>query len=113
MLIGTILHKMGFKEKCAKDGSEALLLYAKNFAAGQPYVAVILDLNIPQGMGGIETMDKLREVDPKVAGYVMSGDPHHPAMTNFREYGFSGVLEKSFRYEELEKALRKATSRFA
>ena len=75
---------------------------------------MILDLNIPGGMGGEEAMKHLLEIDPAARGYVSSGRTDDPVMMNFGSYGFSGSIEKPYFYlnkelmESFSKLLRDA-----
>ena len=75
---------------------------------------MILDLNIPGGMGGQEAMRRLLEIDPGAKGYVSSGRTDDPVMMDFQTFGFSGTIEKPYFYlnkqlmEEFSKSLRGA-----
>jgi DNA-binding NarL/FixJ family response regulator len=53
-------------------------------------------LTIPGGMGGKETIRRLREIDPDVKGIVASGYSNDPVVANFRDYGFCGSLPKPY-----------------
>ncbi|HJV66064.1 MAG TPA: response regulator [Geomonas sp.] len=95
---GETLKRYGFAVEFANDGSEAVKLYRAHRDAGTPFAAVILDLNIPGGMGGAETMKQLLEIDPSARGYVSSGRTDDPIMMNYQSYGFSGTIEKPYFY---------------
>ncbi len=103
-----ILLKIGYEVECATNGAEAIEAYKKAQEAGEPFLAVFLDLNIPGGMGGKETMRQLLEIDPHAKGFVTSGDSSDPSMTRCREFGFCGAVEKRslFLKEELASALK-------
>src|SRR6266568_113842 len=90
---GETLKRYGFEVEFANDGNEAVELYREHHQAGTPFAAVILDLNIPGGMGGAETMKMLLEIDPSAKGYVSSGRTDDPVMMDFHSYGFSGTIE--------------------
>lgn len=51
-----------------------------------------MDLTVPGGMGGKETIKKLLEIDPEVSAIVSSGHANDPIMVNYLKYGFKGVL---------------------
>jgi PAS domain S-box-containing protein len=106
-LVSEMLSRLGFTVDCAEDGAEAIDLYKKAKVSGNPYDAIILDLTIPGGMGGKETIERLREIDPGVKGIVSSGYSNDPIMSNFQQYGFRGVVAKPYRIEELKKVLNK------
>jgi DNA-binding NarL/FixJ family response regulator len=64
-----------------------------------------MDLTVPGGMGGIEAIEKLKAIDPDVRAIVSSGYSNDPVMSNFREYGFKGVIAKPYRSQELSAIL--------
>ena len=73
---------------------------------GKPFSAVIMDLTIPGGMGGKETISELKVYDVQVKAIVSSGYSNDPVMANFKDYGFSGVVIKPYRMDELSQVLR-------
>jgi CheY-like chemotaxis protein len=105
-VIGEMLLKLGYEPGFAREGTEAIALYQHRAAAGLPFAAVIMDLTIPGGMGGQETIKKLIEIDPGASVIVASGYSNDPVMADFESYGFSGVLAKPFTAEVLATVLR-------
>jgi two-component system, cell cycle sensor histidine kinase and response regulator CckA len=100
-----LLEELGYTVECAENGSETVDLYLKRKKQGLPFAAVILDLTVPGEFGGRETIKDLLEIDPDVKAIACSGYTNGPAMANYLEYGFSGVLCKPFRLEELSAAM--------
>jgi DNA-binding NtrC family response regulator len=76
--------------------------------SGKPFDVVVLDLIIPGGMGGKETIEMLKTVDPGVKAILTSGHAVDPVLTNFWEYGFFGVIRKPFVIKELDVSIRQA-----
>ena len=101
-----LLETIGYEVDTAADGSEAIALYREAMRAEQPYHAVVLDLTVPAGIGGRETMARLLEIDPGVKAVVSSGYSTDPVMANYREHGFCGVAVKPYRLAELAKTLQ-------
>ena len=58
---------------------------------------MILDLTVPGGLGGKETMEQLLEIDPGVKAIVSSGYSEDPIMAESRRYGFSGIIAKPYK----------------
>jgi len=82
-------------------------MYREALASGNPCDAVILDLTIPGGMGGRETIARLREIDPGVRAIVSSGYSNDPIMANPREFGFQEMVSKPFQMQEIGEALQR------
>ena len=102
---GKMLTKLGYEVDFARDGSEAIELYKKSKNSGRPFGVVIIDLTIPGGMGGRETMQKLLEIDPYVKAIVSSGYSDDAVMSNYTNYNFKGVIAKPYRIEELSRTV--------
>jgi len=100
-LIVRCLRKQGYEVVESKDGKETIRLYSEAMEAGTSFDLVLSDLTIEGGMGGIETMQALRQIDPKVRAVVSSGYSDAPAMANPGEYGFMAVLPKPYPPQDL------------
>jgi PAS domain S-box-containing protein len=96
-----ILMELGYDVSCASDGAETIALYQDAARSGRPFDAVIMDLTIPGGMGGKETIQQLLSIDPQVTAIVSSGYSNDPIMSDFEKYGFRGVATKPYRIEKL------------
>lgn len=89
----------------ARDGAAALELYRREKEAGAPFDLVILDLSVPEGLGGKDAIGLLKAYDPAVRAIVSSGYSHDPAVQNFSAYGFSGRLSKPYKISDLKELL--------
>lgn len=83
------------------DGNDTVRLYQQAMQDGRPFDLVVLDLSIPNGMGGLRTMEKLRAMDPQVLAIVSSGYSDDPVMAQPAAYGFTAVLPKPYEPVEL------------
>ena len=101
-----LLEHIGCEVECAVNGTDAIKKYRKAINSDKPFVVVILDLTIPGGLGGKDTMARLLEIDPEVNAIVSSGYSNDPVMANYRDYGFSSVVSKPYRIGELRKVLQ-------
>ena len=106
-LCKAVLNHLGYDANTASDGAEAIASYETAKATGKPYDAVLLDLTVTGGMGGIEAAAKLKELDPAAKLIVSSGYSDAPAMARFAEYGFDAVLVKPWTVQEMSEVLRR------
>jgi PAS domain S-box-containing protein len=99
------LKKAGYEVDTARDGAGAVALFRIAMEKQRPYHAVILDLTIPGGMGGLDTIKALKTMDSTVRGIVSSGYSHDPVMSNPMHYGFSGAMQKPYKLTDLTRTL--------
>ncbi|MCJ7542721.1 MAG: response regulator, partial [Desulfobacterales bacterium] len=104
-MVGRMLEMLGYESELAKEGTEAIRMYKEARESEKPYDAVILDLTVPGGMGGKEAIKKLLEIDPEVKAIVSSGYSDDSVLSNFKEYGFKGIIPKPFESRSLGKVL--------
>jgi PAS domain S-box-containing protein len=102
-----VLEHLGYTSVLAADGQEALRLYQEHREAGTPIDLIIMDLTIPGGMGGKETIKELLAIDPHAKVIVASGYSNDPVMANYRDYGFAAMLSKPFDVQELTTEIEK------
>jgi PAS domain S-box-containing protein len=100
-----ILTKIGYTAEAVTNGAQAIERYTQTYGTDKAFDAVILDLTIPGGKGGKETIAELREINPDIKAIVSSGYSHDPVMANYEFYGFSSVLQKPYRIEEISQIL--------
>ncbi len=105
MVAAELLRSLGHQVETAEHGMAALELFQAARHAGAPYEVVILDLTVRGGMGGLETLRKMREIDPGVKAVVSSGYSDDAALSSHRQYGFQSFLRKPYDQDELERVL--------
>ncbi|UCF05170.1 MAG: PAS domain S-box protein [bacterium] len=105
-----IIEEIGFTVVTASDGAETIELFSASKEKGNHFDAIIMDLTIPGGMGGLETIRKLREIDREVRVIVSSGYSNDPVLANYAEYGFNGYIPKPYKLGEMRSALSKVLS---
>jgi two-component system, cell cycle sensor histidine kinase and response regulator CckA len=109
-IIGAILEKAGYTVHYADNGDQTLAVYNAARREKEPFDVVILDLVVPAGMGGKETMGKLLSLHPEVKAIVCSGYSNDPVMAHYKQYGFKEVLVKPFNPDELTRIVKKVLS---
>ena len=106
---GEALTRMGYEVQFAQDGAEGARLYREKMDADRPFHAVIMDLTIPGGMGGKEAVGEILRIDPDAKIIASSGYSNDPVMSDFRQYGFCGIITKPYRIEELGELMSRVT----
>ena len=109
-VLGQMLTGLGYQPEFARDGGEALERFQRARGEGRPHDAVIMDLTIPGGMGGRETIQKLRAIDPGVKAIVSSGYCNDPVIADYRRHGFAAILVKPYQRDELVRVLEAVLS---
>jgi PAS domain S-box-containing protein len=103
--IRTMLERNGYTTVCVADGEEALREFVLAVEEA-PFSAIILDLTIPGGAGGMEVIKEIRARDQGVPVFVISGYTETQVMTQPRKHGFTDSLRKPFTGEDLLAMLR-------
>ncbi|MBU1108751.1 MAG: response regulator, partial [Candidatus Riflebacteria bacterium] len=91
-----VLENCGYSVSLANNGDEAISLFRTALESSDPFNMVILDLTIPGGKGGKETVDELRQITPDILAIATSGYSSDPVLANPLQYGFSAGLGKPF-----------------
>ncbi len=102
---GVMLKKMGHEVTAVETGEDVIHQYQQAQKTEKPFDLVILDLTIPGGMGGKETINKLQEIDPEIKAIVSSGYSNDPVMANYKDFGFSAAIVKPYLIRELSEAI--------
>ncbi len=106
-----MLTTMGYRADVVPDGQSALDRYRQAQSEGDPFDVVILDLTVPGGMGGKETLQHLQELDPEVRAIVSSGYANDPIMAHYRQYGFCGAVKKPYLLKDIHQKLAEVLKR--
>ena len=106
-LLVHVLTTLGYEVVSARDGAEAIDFYEAAKASGRGFDAVLLDITVRAGMGGVEAAKRLKELDPVARLIASSGYSIAPVMASFREYGFDDVLPKPWTIAQLSEVCRR------
>ncbi len=104
---GEMLRHLGYTVDDAAGGEEAVTMYRQALASGTSYDAVILDLTVPGGMGGVDTINALRDLDAGVKALVSSGYSEESVIAQYESYGFQGVVPKPVDLKTLSRELKR------
>jgi PAS domain S-box-containing protein len=109
-VVTQLLKNSGYSVVCTSSGEESIKAYGDAMQSGNPFDVVVMDLTVPGGMGGKETVGKIREMDPKAKVIVSSGYSNDPVMANYKDFGFCGIIAKPFNIDEFLNVIKKAVS---
>jgi CheY-like chemotaxis protein len=93
MVAGRILQQLGYQVLSAESGLRALEIYRRE---RDRIDLVVLDMLMP-GMGGAETFQKLKELDPGVRVLLSSGYSLDGETQQVMASGARGFIQKPYR----------------
>ena len=97
-----ILNALGYKVLSARSGKEAVEIYESNKDSVD---LIILDMVMP-GMGGGETYDKLKEINPDIKVLLSSGYSINGQITGVLERGCKAFIQKPFSIKDFSRKIR-------
>jgi signal transduction histidine kinase len=97
-----ILSKAGYQVTTASSGAKAVEL-----ARQQQFDLLLTDLKMP-GLGGLETFQAVREIDPDIAGIVLTGFGTMETAIEALRLGFTNFILKPFTSDQLLQAVEEA-----
>jgi CheY-like chemotaxis protein len=100
-----LLRILGYVVETAKTGEEAVNVFKEAIDDGEPFDLVILDLTVPGGMGGVKTLKAMKEINQDFKAIVSSGYSNDPIMSDYKNFGFDGILIKPFKLDILQQII--------
>ncbi len=104
MILNTLaetIEVLGYQAVKTSHGEDCVEAFLKLKANGTRVDALILDLTIQGGIGGVETLRRLKQIDPEVRAIASSGYSEEETMMSFSQMGFKAALPKPYRLAEL------------
>jgi two-component system, cell cycle sensor histidine kinase and response regulator CckA len=102
-----LLQELGYKVIAARSGDEAIKLYR---AKAAKFDLVIMDMIMP-GMGGGETFDNLKAINPDIKVLLSSGYSINGQAAKILERGCDGFIQKPFNLNQLSETIQKIISK--
>ncbi|MBW2644090.1 MAG: response regulator, partial [Deltaproteobacteria bacterium] len=99
---GQILERLGYRVLMARSGKEAIEIYQANKSKIN---MVILDMIMPD-MGGGETYDRLKKINPEIKVLLSSGYSINGQASEIMNRGCNGFIPKPFNVEQLSRKIR-------
>ncbi|MDJ0883496.1 MAG: response regulator [Desulfobacterales bacterium] len=98
-----LLAELGYKVLAARDGHDALEIYRQH---KERIDMVVLDMVMP-GMGGGQTYDELKKLNPEVKVLLASGYSISGEASRILERGCNAFIQKPFNMKQLSEKIRK------
>jgi signal transduction histidine kinase/CheY-like chemotaxis protein len=95
------LGKVGYTVVVVSNGEQAAAEFARARSEGLPFQLAILDITVRGGMGGVDTLARLRQLDPNLPAIATTGYADGDLLSSLRSAGFVRVLAKPFMLHEL------------
>ncbi len=89
-----VLEHLGYNVETVEDGARAIAAFKRAKASGRDFDAALLDLDIPGGMGGVETAGHLKELDASVKVIATTGRSDSPVLSALHAHGFDDFAAK-------------------
>jgi PAS domain S-box-containing protein len=109
-IVSRMLGHLGYDVSTCTDGSQAIAAFAKAKTQGEPFDVVMMDLVIPNGVGGQDAVHTIKKIDPTARVIASSGHLEHPVMQDHKNFGFNAVLEKPYKLEKLQQVIEAVVS---
>ena len=104
-IVSRMLFHLGYEVATCTDGAQAIAAFAKAKSSGAPFDVVLMDLVVPNGVGGQDAVHTIRKIDPAAKVIASSGHLEHPVMMEYKKFGFTVVLEKPYKLERLQQVI--------
>jgi two-component system cell cycle sensor histidine kinase/response regulator CckA len=104
-VVKKILTAHGFDVHCTRDGQEAIEAWRRARDFGSAFDLILVDLDVRGGMGGQETVARLKGEFPGIKALLTTGYVDDVLMESYREHGFLGVIPKPFHLDKLVHAV--------
>ena len=104
-IVSRMLGHLGYEVTTCTDGSQAIAAFAKAKSQSEPFDVVMMDLVIPNGVGGQDAVHTIKKIDPSARVVASSGHLEHPVMLDHKKFGFNAVLEKPYKLEKLQQVI--------
>jgi PAS domain S-box-containing protein len=105
--VRAMLETLGYAVVCRNSGREAVDFYVNETRANRKFAALMFDLTVAGGMGGIEAVAEIRKLNKDIPVFVVSGYADNSALKDPGAFGFTAGLSKPFTLAELSELLNK------
>ncbi len=104
------LESFGYTVVTAASGEEVMTMLQDKIIDQERVAALLFDLTVPGGMGGVESLAAIRRFGLLAPAFVMSGYSENQAMMSPHSYGFAASIHKPFSMQALATLFNKHLS---
>ena len=104
-VVKKILTAHGYDTHCTSDGREAIEAWRRARDFGSAFDLILVDLEVRGGMGGQETVARLKGEFPGLKALLTTGYIDDVLMETYRDHGFLGIIPKPFHLDRLVEAI--------
>jgi len=106
-IAAAILNTVDIRPLKARNGEEAIEALKREQEQGRRVSTAILDLTMPGGLSGFETLEALRQIDPNIKIIACSGFFQEGALDLCQSIGFNNILAKPYTPDSLLGIIRR------
>jgi len=101
------LELFGYQVTATANSNDTIAAFQTAEQEKKNFAAVVFDLTLPGDIGGVETLVKLRKINPNIRAVLSSGYADNEVMANYKQYGFQMRLAKPFTIQQLGQTLER------
>jgi two-component system, cell cycle sensor histidine kinase and response regulator CckA len=108
--------RVPFRIDCASQGQEALMLLERSLAANDPYALAFVDIRMPPGLDGIETIERMWQICPDLQAVICTAYSDYSWDEIINRFGHTDnllILKKPFETVEVLQVAHALTKKWA
>lgn len=109
-IASAILNTVSLIPLKAANGEEAIAVMEAEYEEGRTITTAIVDLTMPGGLSGFETMEALKKIDPNIKVIACSGFFQEGALELCRSIGFANILAKPYTPDSFISMIRRTAN---
>lgn len=103
-----LLEFLGYKAHCFQNPTQFLNFCEKKKILHKIFDLIILDMRLPGKKNGIDILNHIKKIDPKIKAVASTGYFSEPVINKYKEYGFVDILPKPYTINDLETVVERA-----
>jgi PAS domain S-box-containing protein len=108
--------RMPFRIDCASQGQEALVLVERSLSANDPYALAFVDIRMPPGLDGVETIERIWQICPDMQTVICTAYSDYSWDEVINRFGHTDnliILKKPFETVEVLQVAHALTKKWA